>query len=180
MHLSAITILSLSAFAFRLPLASAASLSRLTSFQTLESHKCTGYCGGPTCGDVCSCSRFNFCFKGPSHGPDLYRIYNQPAGQAAVQGETVALSNAPPAEDGPQVEVLSFIQHLEWRRADEFSVEAGISRRRAVPHKCGSLTIVQIQLADSEATTYDLFWTVPDVGNEACSPRCSPAASDCH
>ncbi|KAJ7087452.1 hypothetical protein C8R44DRAFT_752179 [Mycena epipterygia] len=85
-----------------------AALSALTtsSREVLEqeSHKCTGYCGGPTCGDVCSCSRMNFCFKGPSVGPDLYRIWNRAAGEVTAyrNNKTVGLSHMP--HDGPQVE----------------------------------------------------------------------------
>ncbi|KAF7339200.1 hypothetical protein MVEN_01997400 [Mycena venus] len=189
MHLSAIaslTFISFSAFgsAGGFHLTSKVSVAAQSSLLTLESHKCTGYCGGPTCGDVCSCSRLNFCFKGPSHGPDLYRIYNQPAGQVVVYGEAVGVSNARPGEDGPQIE-----WKLESLVGDRYQIVSNMVGKRAayssqnpawplvvsnnktlpvewiiqpVPEKDGAFTI---QLADSEVSKYDLFWTAPDVGN---------------
>ncbi|KAJ7151936.1 hypothetical protein C8R46DRAFT_1197724 [Mycena filopes] len=66
-----------------------------------NTHECSGYCSGPTCGDTCSC-RMNLCYKGPHVGNNLYRIYNQPVGQAIVDGKVVALSNGD--ENGADVQ----------------------------------------------------------------------------
>ncbi|KAJ7176107.1 hypothetical protein C8R43DRAFT_975012 [Mycena crocata] len=177
--LGPLIVLSLSAVVsagvFRPP--SKVSAPTQSSLTVQESHKCAGYCNGPTCGDVCSCSRFNFCFKGPSDGPDLYRIYNQPAGEATVYGQAVGVSNT--TKDGPQVEWM-----LDSISGDTYQIVSKllgapvaysnenptwpliVSNNKSIPNEWsirpvkGNSGAFTIKLSGEE----DLCWTAPGVG----------------
>ncbi|KAJ7773870.1 hypothetical protein B0H16DRAFT_1684845 [Mycena metata] len=96
MLLQSLSIVLLFASTFAISPVSDSGVSTLARGGLVQNtHECTGYCNGPTCGNTCSCSRMNFCFQDPSVGDNLYRMYNQPAGEVTADSDknTVVLLN---------------------------------------------------------------------------------------
>ncbi|KAJ7041524.1 hypothetical protein C8F04DRAFT_1079113 [Mycena alexandri] len=105
MLIQSLSIVLLFASTFATSPVSDSGVSTLTRDRLVQNtHECTGYCNGPTCGETCSCSRMNFCFKAPSGGDNLYRIYNQLAGEATADTNKNAVVLFNGTQDEPAAE----------------------------------------------------------------------------